>query len=251
MERINNKSYISRKNHYSGSVNLIGSTHKNLMRNTLILGWNYDALRLYDKIKSYPALGYKVKGFITVRDKIEAAEYQGIPLLGDLSSLHSWSRLMNIEQILIDIEPSCHSMLPEIIDICKQIGISYTIVSDMYDTVFGNVIHEVYDDLFSRKEVGLRRFLDFLGAVFLMLVLLPLFSVIAIAIKLESKGSVFYSNTKTRHVKTLSLLSVDDITSNSTTNMAKMREIIPLLTNRATLLEASIPITSISLTQLS
>ena len=84
-------------------------------------------------------------------------------------------------------------MLPEIIDICKQIGISYTIVSDMYDTVFGNVIHEVYDDLFSRKEVGLRRFLDFLGAVFLMLVLLPLFSVIAIAIKLESKGSVFYS----------------------------------------------------------
>jgi exopolysaccharide biosynthesis polyprenyl glycosylphosphotransferase len=193
MERINNKRDRLRISNNYKNLNLSESKHKNLMRNTVIVGWNYDALRLYDKIKSYPALGYNVKGFITLLESFEEGGYQDVPLLGDLNSLHSWSRLLSIEHILIDIEPSSQAKLPEIINCCRKIGITYTIVSDVYDTVFGNVIHEVYEDLFSSRELGLRRFIDFFGATLLMIVLFPLFMLIAIAIKLESKGAVFYS----------------------------------------------------------
>jgi len=163
------------------------------LRRTLIVGWNSGALDLYDKIREYPALGYTVKGFISVGDRVEEAEYREIPLLGGLISLVSWVQYYRIEEILIAIEPEQREKLPYIIEACKNTGVSYRIVPDVYDTIYGTTIQEVYQDLFSAKEVNLRRIFDLAGAAVAMILLFPIFIVIATAIKLESKGSIFYS----------------------------------------------------------
>jgi exopolysaccharide biosynthesis polyprenyl glycosylphosphotransferase len=163
------------------------------MRNVLIVGWNRGALDLYDKIKEYPALGYTIKGFISVSEQVDEAEYREVPLLGSLISMVSWVEFYRIEEILIAIEPEQQEKLPYIIDACKNTGVSYRIVPDVYDTIYGNTIQDVYRDLFSRGEYDLRRFIDFTGAFILMILFLPLFLLVALAIKLESRGSVLYS----------------------------------------------------------
>jgi hypothetical protein len=45
------------------------------MRNTLIIGWNREALALCDKSMDYPALGYNILGFITLKEKVENVSY--------------------------------------------------------------------------------------------------------------------------------------------------------------------------------
>ncbi len=177
----------------NSDVNISAGRKRTGMRNTLIIGWNREALNLYDKIRTYTALGYNVKGFITLSDKFEEAQYQDTPLLGGLISLVSWVQFYNIEEILIAIEPEQHKILPFIIDACKNTRVNYRIVSDVYDTVYGDSIHEIYKDLFAPKEFGFRRIIDLAGALVLMLLLFPFFIIVALAIKLESSGSIFYS----------------------------------------------------------
>lgn len=162
-------------------------------RKTLIVGWNRESLRLYDKIKDYPALNYDVKGFLNVKKNGTKIKYRDVHLLGDIYSLKSWVDLLNIEEILIAIEPDDRPRLGEILQLCNQTGVHCRVVSDVYDTVYGNVIKDVYSHLFEKREFGFRRTMDFFGALILMLLLLPLFLVVVLAIKLDSNGSILYS----------------------------------------------------------
>ncbi len=164
-----------------------------LLKNTLIIGWNDESLSLYDKICEMPALGYNVKGFISAIPRSGAKAYRGLPLLGDLEVLANSARRLDIEEVLIAIAPSEQSYLGRIIDVCKELSLHYTIVSDVYDTIYGNVVKDVFKEVVLAGDFGFRRIFDFFGSVILMVLFLPLFVITAIAIKLDSKGSILYS----------------------------------------------------------
>ncbi len=163
------------------------------MKNTLIIGWNSEALHLFDRIISYPALGYNIKGFISLNSHGQKLKYKNIPLLGTLDSVGSWVKLFQITDCLIAIRPEQNRLLDDIISKCRTIGIGYRIVGDVYDTVYGNVVRDIYHDLFRTRHFSLRRLLDKLFAIVLMLFFMPIFVCIAIAVKLESHGPLFYS----------------------------------------------------------
>jgi exopolysaccharide biosynthesis polyprenyl glycosylphosphotransferase len=162
-------------------------------RKTLIIGWNHESLRLFDKIKGYPALNYDIKDFISVKKLSRKAKYRDVQLLGDISSIKTWVALLNIEEILIAIEPEYRDRLDEIIKICQDTGIHYRIISDVFDTVYGNVVKDIYASLFQKGEFGLHRIIDGIGSIILLFTLLPVFLAIVVAIKLDSVGAVFYS----------------------------------------------------------
>jgi len=160
--------------------------------NTLIVGLNRESIELFERIKNYPALGYKVVGFISIKDyKLEANTK--IPILGNFDSIVKNIQQHNISTVLIAIAPDQHSYLDQIISICSKFNISYQIVSDVYDTVYGNVIRDIYHELYQYRELGLRRIVDLFGSIILLIMLFPLFILVAFAIKIESQGSIFYS----------------------------------------------------------
>ena len=64
-EQQQKKIYPLQRNDKNGSSSRIVLPKK---RKTLVIGWNLESLRLYDKIKEYPALHYDVKGFLSVRN---------------------------------------------------------------------------------------------------------------------------------------------------------------------------------------
>ena len=73
------------------------------MKNTLIVGWHQESINLYNKIREFPALGYEVKGFITVGRYEPGASYNNIPLLGELNRLSALIEELDINEILIAI----------------------------------------------------------------------------------------------------------------------------------------------------
>ena len=163
------------------------------MKNTLIVGWHQESINLFNKIREFPALGYEVKGFITLSRYELGAKYKNVPLLGELNRLSALIEELDIKEILIAIQSKEQIKLTEIIKICERRGVRYRIVSEVYDAVFGNVTRAVFKDVFKHRELGLRRVSDLFGALLLMIFFFPMFVVIATLIKIESKDSIFIS----------------------------------------------------------
>jgi lipopolysaccharide/colanic/teichoic acid biosynthesis glycosyltransferase len=163
------------------------------MKNPLILGWHQESVKLYNKIKEFPALGYNIQGFITLNQYEDAAHHKNVPLLGDLSRLEALIEDLNINEILIAIQRKEQSKLHQILAICEHTNTHYRIVSEVYDAVFTNVTREVFTDIFKQTDMGRRRSLDLMGSLILIILFFPFFLLVAIWIKFQSKGSIFIS----------------------------------------------------------
>lgn len=165
----------------------------NKLKNTLIIGWNIEAAGLYDKIITSPALGYNIRGFVNPSGVREKSHYKNVPVIGDLSNFGDTLQRLEISDALIILSASEKKYLSEIIKECVKYGIEYKIVSDTYDSEYGRVIRDVIKDAWNPQDFGLRRIIDIFASLILMILLLPLFLIIAIVIKYESSGPVFYS----------------------------------------------------------
>ena len=161
--------------------------------NAFIVGWNVEAISLYDRIISVPALSYDIRGFIRPAGFKEKTHYKHVPLIGDLSSLKEQIEQYNIDEVLIVLNNQEKHFLSSIISICKKCGANYRIVSDVYDEEYAHVVRDVIREVWFTREFGLRRIIDLTGAIVLLTLLIPLFIIVAIAIKLESSGPIFYS----------------------------------------------------------
>jgi len=163
------------------------------MKNTLIVGWHQDSINLYNKIKEFPALGYNIKGFITLNKFEDKIYHKNVPVLGDLSRFEALISDLKIREVLIAIQRKEQEQLHEILTICERTKTHYRIVAEVYDALFTNVTRDVFTDLFKQRELGWRSLMDFLGSLLFMILFFPFFLVVAFWIKIESKGSVFLS----------------------------------------------------------
>ncbi len=162
-------------------------------KNILIVGWNNEAAGLYDRILGSPALGYNVQGFIRPDGMQEDSFYKNVPVVGGLSEFEAKIDALNIDEVLIVLAPGEKHFLSKIIAICKHTQVSYRVVTDAYDDAYKHVVHDVIRDVLTAKEFGIRRILDFFFALILIILLLPFFALVALAIRLESPGTIFYS----------------------------------------------------------
>ena len=162
------------------------------MNNTLIVGFNKEAIELYEKIIEYPALGYKIIGFVTLK-KLRSISPKKLLVLGTINSIKENIKQHNIRIILIAIAPNQHSYLKRIINICIECNTKYQIVSEVYDIAYGNIIRDIYKDLLQYRELNTRRIVDLVGSILLLVILFPLFIIIASMIIIELPGSIFYS----------------------------------------------------------
>lgn len=161
--------------------------------NTLLAGWNIESASLFDRIISAPALGYNIRGFIKPSGAAEKVHYKNVPVLGGVTELAEVVNNYNIQEVLIVLSPQENQYLSEIIEICNRNSITYRVVADTYDAGYEHVIRQVIKDVWRPGEIGFRRFVDFFGSLILLILLFPFFIVVAIAIRMESKGPIFYS----------------------------------------------------------
>lgn len=166
---------------------------KQEFKNTLIVGWNVEAVSLYDRLLDAPYLGYNIRGFIKPTGVGKSTHYKNVPVVGDLSDLAEVSKRLEIAEILIVLTDNEKKYLTDTIRECTRYNIEYKVVADTYDSHYGHVVRDIIRDVWKPQEFGVRRVLDVVGALVLLILLFPLFIIVAMAIKLESHGPVFYS----------------------------------------------------------
>lgn len=186
---------------------IVRSVQRNLLikgigrRNALIIGFNDRANQIHDTILDHRALGLDVVAYIAVFEKNLNKEHKNVKVIDTIANLESIIEQYNIKNVIISIERHHEDTLLEIISKCEGKNISIKIVPDLYDIISGQArtsqiygvpLIDVMPELMPEWEKKLKRLMDILLSLILIVITFPITLLTSIAIKLESKGPVFY-----------------------------------------------------------
>jgi exopolysaccharide biosynthesis polyprenyl glycosylphosphotransferase len=172
------------------------------LHNTLIVGWSSKARELYDKVKQYPALGYNVVGFVPVANNRTQESYKQVPVLDSITHLPNIIDTYTVKDVLIALDSSEHDRLVEVIGSCNSHAVSMKIIPDLYDIISGqartNQIYgfpliEIMPEIMQPWERAIKRGIDIVVSSMVLFVGLPVWLLVALAIKLDSRGPIFYT----------------------------------------------------------
>lgn len=172
--------------------------------NTLIIGGNQKAIELYREIEGQNLrTGNNFVGFIDSNgtSKNELLEY--LPILGKIENIPQVIEKHKIEEAIIAIETSDHDKIKQILDALAayEEEVYTRIIPDMYDIllgtvkmnhVFGAVLIDIQQNLMPRWQQIIKRWLDIGISLTMLILLFPLYTYVAIRVKLSSKGPILY-----------------------------------------------------------
>lgn len=174
--------------------------------NTLLVGSNANALQLFTEMqKQKKSSGNKFVGFIHVDNQngYSPELSKNLTYIGELEDLRVVIKKHDIEEVIIAIESSEHDHLGKIINELDYQGIIIKIIPDMYDilsgsvkmtSIFGAPLIEISREIMPAWEQSAKRIFDILCSLFVLTAFSWVYIVVAIAVKLSSKGPVFYSH---------------------------------------------------------
>jgi exopolysaccharide biosynthesis polyprenyl glycosylphosphotransferase len=169
-------------------------------RNVLIVGTGPEAHALRHHLQSIRHLGYTFKGFIETACGPARPTAQRGEVLGPLESLFLHARKQFVDEIFF-IAPCERGMVLEALAQARSHGIDMRVVPEMYDGLTWNNPIEYIGQFPTiplhrgrAAEAGLllKRGLDLAFSSLVLLALAPLLVLVAMAIKIDSPGPVFY-----------------------------------------------------------
>lgn len=168
-------------------------------RNVLIVGTGPEAHALRHHLESMRQLGYVFKGFIDLCGRPQGTQGTN-DVVGDIEMLFQQARRLFVDEIFFTT-PCERGIVHDVLEQARTHGVDLRVVPDMYDGLaWSNPIE--YIGQFPTiplhcgqiHEVGLvlKRSFDILFSVVVLLALSPVLLAIAVAIKFDSPGPVFY-----------------------------------------------------------
>jgi len=173
-----------------------GVGHKKM----LIIGTGKRAFEIYNKIINRPYTGLTVAGFIEITLMKESVVPNDL-IIGDMDSYKDFCSKNKIEDVLIVLDRPSKKKIFEIIDKCDEYPVSLKTVPDIYEIAIGNPRIQNYDGLQfvnilpENVSFGFRiakRIIDVAISALTIFMFMPLWVLIGIAIKLSSRGPVFF-----------------------------------------------------------
>jgi exopolysaccharide biosynthesis polyprenyl glycosylphosphotransferase len=169
-------------------------------RNVLILGTGPEAHALRHHLESIRHLGYTFKGFIEFPGPGSSFAASSGDVVGTLDTMFDHARKQFVDEIFFTA-PCERGIVQEVLAQARTQGVDLRVVPDMYDGLAWNSPIEYIGQFptiplhFGHvPEIGLmmKRVLDILFSSLVLVVLSPVVLAIAIAIKLDSAGPIFY-----------------------------------------------------------
>jgi exopolysaccharide biosynthesis polyprenyl glycosylphosphotransferase len=168
--------------------------------NTLIIGANQNA---EDLVKEISSKGYNILGFIDANGQNNNRLEKMIPKLGNLDQLDKVIVENEIEEVILAIENSEHKHLNKIIPILfgYEEKLLVKVIPDMYDILlgtvkinhlYGAVLMEIKQDIMANWEKLLKRAMDIIISLSMLVLLFPLYLYVAIRVKWSSEGPVIF-----------------------------------------------------------
>ena len=205
---------------------VLAAQHPGFGRRVIIVGAGWAGETIVRAVYHYARHEYRIAGFIdddeSKRDSSVLIELYGnstqvemmdtssgvsinIPVLGTSADLPQLLREEGISDVILAVTHDISTPLFQALLDSKELGVQITLMPVLYEQLTGRVpIEHIGDDNWyvalplHSAEAGsfypiVNRMFDIFGALLGLIVLLPFFPFVALAIYLESPGPIFYS----------------------------------------------------------
>jgi exopolysaccharide biosynthesis polyprenyl glycosylphosphotransferase len=170
------------------------------LREVAVIGSRALARYLVERIRAQPELGYRIRGLVDSAPPEVAIP--DCPYLGSLPDLAAVIDSQLLDGVFIAYPTLGHYELLEVIQVCEAKGVSIRMVPPTYDLLInfsdfeevdGIPLVKVNEQEYRRVDDVSKRVLDLALAATGAILCLPLWGFIALAIKLDDGGPVFFS----------------------------------------------------------
>ncbi|MDQ7029449.1 MAG: undecaprenyl-phosphate glucose phosphotransferase [Ardenticatenia bacterium] len=167
----------------------------------LIVGAGETANIILRAIQRSPGLGYRAVGVVTVSG-YPVLEDLSVPLLGTTDDLPRLIDVYGVDEVIIAVPEATHREIVHIIGKCEREKVSIKVFPDLFQFMAGEMsisdlnglpLLTVRDIALRGWKLAVKRLVDIVVSATALVFLSPLMLVIAVLIKLESPGPVFYT----------------------------------------------------------
>ena len=166
---------------------------------TLVVGTGRIARRVVEKLAARPEYGIRVVGFV---DDDPLTDHIGeAPYLGETDELERLVAEHGVHRVILAFSRAGDSRGVDLVRRCNQVGVQVDVVPRLYEVLGSRTqVHELdglplvslHAPRPPRSARLVKRVLDLAVAVVMLALLSPLFAFIALRIKLEAPGPVFF-----------------------------------------------------------
>ncbi len=164
----------------------------------LIVGAGEVGRMIFQKVQSNPGMGYEVVGFVTTNgDDLPP----GAEVLGQAGELAPLIERHNVDEVIIALPEATHQEILMLLSECDRGKVTIKVFPDVFQIMASQVsigdmgglpLLTVRDIALSGWRRTAKRLMDIVGAAFGLVLLSPLMLLVAVMIKLDSPGPVFY-----------------------------------------------------------
>lgn len=186
-----------------------------LEHRVLIVGSGAMARRMASVLRQSPHVNYNVLGFVSTdvpqRERevggggrpVAAQLFDGVPVIGGQEDLGYFVNHLHAHEVVVAMENHLDRTIFQAMVECQAWGVKVSYMPDLYEKLRHSVpveyidpawaLHAIQDrPVFDRVQLAFKRMLDLVLVGVGLLFLLPLFPLVALAIRLDSRGSIFY-----------------------------------------------------------
>ncbi|MFN4110998.1 MAG: undecaprenyl-phosphate glucose phosphotransferase [Ignavibacteria bacterium] len=184
----------------------IRSLQRNLLlkgigrRNTIIIGYNEKAKEIFDRVNRAKALGLDVIGFVLLNE-YSIPSVNNKKILGKMNEIKEIVNNYNVKEVIIALDKHEHDLMLDVIAKCDFNDLNIKIVPDLYEIISGQArtnqlygipLIEINPQLMPVWERKIKRLMDIIFSLIILILTLPITLIVALAIKLDSEGPVFF-----------------------------------------------------------
>ena len=171
------------------------------LQNTVIVGAGDVGQLVARKLRQHPEYGLNVVGFVDAQPKERQPGLGDLNLLGTPERLNEIVQAVEAERVVIAFSNDSHEDTLDLIRSLKDLDVQIDIVPRLFEVIGANVSLHTAEGVpmiglpplrLSRSALLTKRLLDVVASLAGLIVLSPLLLAVAIGIKLDSRGPVFF-----------------------------------------------------------
>jgi exopolysaccharide biosynthesis polyprenyl glycosylphosphotransferase len=171
------------------------------LQNTLIVGAGTVGQFVARKLLHHGEYGANLVGFVDADPRDLGPDLLGLRILGTADDLPVLVRLFDVERVIFAFSNESEGATLKLAEEIKLLDVQVDIVPRLYETVGPNATIHTIEGLPligvpsaapARSSLAIKRLIDLVSCTLGVVLLAPVFLMIAVAIKIDSRGPVFY-----------------------------------------------------------
>lgn len=171
------------------------------LKKTIVIGSNESAAEIYRNFINHRYAGYEILGYLKNDDEPVLDNEQKYHLLGNYSQINDIISNYDVETCLVTLPSNQNEILFNIMKSCEGVNVEFLLSPDFLEMITSSVRVQEIDSIpfLKIKSIPMsllsrivKRSFDLFFSFSILFITSPLLILIAVIIKLSSKGPVFY-----------------------------------------------------------